>query len=214
MQFTNMLFAALPRLIHRNARTLMFSPLLIALAGVSQAGDGENRLFMDVHDLDSVTAEAVAEVHRKDLAVEGDYDVNFIRYWVDEENAKVYCLSEAPDAAAVSATHARAHGLIPQDVFEVTDGIEDAATGNLKLFLDVHKVGAGKVTPADVAAAHEKDLATQGQYGVHFINYWVDPRSGNIFCLSEAESAGAVLATHRDAHGLISDEIAEVTQGE
>jgi hypothetical protein len=84
----------------------------------------------------------------------------------------------------------------------------------MKLFLDVHMVGAGKVTPADVAAAHEKDLAVQGRHDVHFINYWVDPRSGNIFCLSEAESAEAVLETHREAHGLISDEIAEVTQGD
>jgi hypothetical protein len=99
-------------------------------------------------------------------------------------------------------------------VHEVTDGIEAAGRGRSKLFLDVHKVGAGKVTAEDVAGAHEKDLAVQGGYGVNFINYWVDPRSGDIFCLSEADSAEAVIATHRDAHGLISDEIAEVTQGE
>jgi len=67
---------------------------------------------------------------------------------------------------------------------------------------------------AALAAAHEKDLAVQADHGVNFINYWVDPRSGDIFCLSEADSADAVLATHREAHGLISVEIAEVKQGE
>lgn len=82
------------------------------------------------------------------------------------------------------------------------------------MFMDVHRLGAGKVTPEDVAAAHEKDLAVQDTHGVHFINYWVDPRTGDVFCLSEAEHADDVIATHRDAHGLISDEIALVTQGE
>jgi hypothetical protein len=185
----------------------------VLLCSVCDAGESR-RLFMDVHELDSVTADAVAEAHARDLAVQDDYDVNFIRYWVDETNARVYCLAEADDAGSISAAHAKAHGLVPQNVYEVTDGVEAKASGSAKLFMDVHKVGAGKVTPADVAAAHEKDLAVQDQHGVHFINYWVDPRSGDIFCLSEAESAADVIATHRDAHGLISDEIALVKQGD
>jgi len=185
--------------------------LLISATGHA---DDTKRLFMDVHELDAVTAEAVAEAHAKDLAVQGEYDVSFIRYWVDEANAKVYCLAEAHDAGSISAAHEKAHGLVPQNVYEVTDGPEEPETGSSKLFLDVHKVGAGKVTAADVASAHDMDLAAQGEHGVHFINYWVDPRTGDIFCLSEAESADDVIATHRDAHGLISDEIAEVTQGE
>jgi hypothetical protein len=185
----------------------------LTLSTATIAAEQAPRLFMDVHELGSVTAGAVADAHEKDLAVQDDFGVNFVRYWVDEDNGKVYCLAEAGDAQSVSAAHAAAHGLIPDAVHEVDDGIEDAATGDMKLFLDVHRVGAGKVTPADVAAAHEQDLAVQGRHGVHFINYWVDPRSGDIFCLSEAENAEAVLETHREAHGLVSDEIAEVTQG-
>ena len=171
--------------------------------------------YMDVHTLDGgVAAGDVAAAHQADLETQNKYGVHYTRYWVDEDNAKVYCLSEAHNAKAVSSAHAEAHGLVPQNVHEVTSGNEEAALGQSKLFLDVHKVGAGKVTAEDVAAAHEKDLAAQGLYGVNFINYWVDPRSGDIFCLSEANSAEAVLTTHREAHGLISDEIAEVTQGE
>jgi len=186
----------------------------LALSATTAGAAPAPRLFMDVHDLGSVTAEAVADAHEKDLAVQDAFGVNFVRYWVDEDNGKVYCLAEAGDAQSVSAAHAEAHGLIPDAVHEVDAGIEPAATGEMKLFLDVHRMGAGKVTPADVAAAHEKDLAVQGEHGVHFINYWVDPRSGDIFCLSEAESAEAVLETHREAHGLISDAIAEVKQGD
>lgn len=191
--------------------TIGATSLLLASVGHTEPA---KRLYMDVHELDEVTAEDVAEAHARDLAVQDEYDVNFIRYWVDETNARVYCLAEANDAGSISAAHEKAHGLVPQNVHEVSDGIEAPAPGDAKLFMDVHDVGAGKVTPDAVAAAHELDLATQDQYGVHFVNYWVDPRSGSIFCLSEAHGADDVIATHRDAHGLISDEIAEVTQGE
>jgi len=187
---------------------------LMAAGQAAAADETARALYMDVHELDSVTAEAVADAHRKDLAVQDEFGVDFKRYWVDEDHGKVYCLAEAGNAGAISAAHAKAHGLVPQNVYQVTDGDEDAASGKARLFMDVHKVGAGKVTAEDVAAAHEKDLGTQSQFGVHFINYWVDPRSGDIFCLSEAGSADAVLATHRMAHGLVSDEIAEVTQGQ
>ena len=192
--------------------TLALSGML--LTGICQADDHATRLFMDIHELDSVTADAVADAHLKDLAIQDEYGVNFIRYWVDEANAKVYCLAEAKDARSISVTHENAHGLVPQNVYEVTDGVEEPATGMAKLFMDVHRVGAGKVTPEDVAAAHELDLSVQGRHDVNFINYWVDPRTGDIFCLSEADSADKVLATHREGHGLISDEIVEVTQGE
>jgi hypothetical protein len=197
------------------AKTI-FSTVLTAVSFhcASSASAGQHRLFMDVHELDSVTSAAVADAHAKDLAVQDKYGVNFIRYWVDEANAKVYCLAEAASPESISAAHAEAHGLVPQHVYEVEHGAETPAQGRMKLFMDVHEVGPGKVTAADVAAAHEKDLAVQEQYGVHFINYWVDPQSGDIFCLSEAPNAEAVLETHREAHGLVSDEIAEVIEGE
>jgi len=198
----------------QTCKLAVLAVVLTASVNAAASDETSRRLFMDVHQLDSVTAEAVADAHRKDLAVQDEYGVNFVRYWVDEANAKVYCLAEAGDARAISSAHAQAHGLVPQNVYEVTGGDEEATRGQSRLFMDVHRVGAGKVTADDVAAAHQKDLATQDRFGVHFINYWVDPRSGDIFCLSEAGSADAVLATHRDAHGLVSDEIAEVSQGE
>jgi len=187
----------------------------LSLASLSAAADETPpRLFMDEHRLDSVTAQDVAAAHLKDLAVQNRFGVNFKRYWVDEENSRVYCLAEAPDAKAVVLAHSEAHGLVPQEVHEVAEGSEEAAPGDLKLFMDVHRVGPGEVTAEEVARAHEKDLAVQGRYGVHFINYWVDPDSGDIFCLSRAKTADDVLAVHREAHGLVSNEISEVIQGE
>ncbi|MFO1392196.1 MAG: DUF4242 domain-containing protein [Steroidobacteraceae bacterium] len=195
------------------SRTLATACALLSGSCAIAASPEDTHLYLDVHDVGSVTVEAVADAHRKDLAVQDQYGVRFIRYWVDDENGKIYCLAEAPNAAAVSEAHASAHGLVPQSVHEVTAGSEAPETGKTQLYLDVHHVGPGKVTPGDVAQAHEKDLAVQGAHGVRFINYWVDPGAGDIFCLSEAPSAEAVLATHREAHGLVSDEVERVTEG-
>jgi hypothetical protein len=86
-----------------------------------------------------------------------------------------------------------------------------AATPGKKLFLDVHELGKGKVTVQDVAGAHQKDLATEGRYGVDYKAYWVDEKEGKVYCLAEAPSAEAASAVHREAHGLIAHKIMEVT---
>jgi Protein of unknown function (DUF4242) len=80
-------------------------------------------------------------------------------------------------------------------------------------YLDVHHLGAGKVTTKAVADAHQKDLAHQAKYQVKYLNYWLDEANGTIMCLTEAPSADAALAVHKEAHGLMPDSIEEVSEG-
>ena len=81
----------------------------------------------------------------------------------------------------------------------------------MPLFMDVHNIEGG-VSADDVAGAHAKDLETQGQYGVKYLRYWVDEDAGRIFCLVEAESADDASTVHREAHGLVADEIYAVSE--
>ena len=81
----------------------------------------------------------------------------------------------------------------------------------MALFMDTHTIEGG-VAAADVAAAHQADLATQGAHGVNYLRYWVDEAAGKIFCLVEAPDAEAANTVHRDAHGLVADEIYSVTE--
>lgn len=83
----------------------------------------------------------------------------------------------------------------------------------MSLFMDVHTIEGG-VSAADVAGAHQKDLETQGQYGVNYLRYWVDETAGKIFCLVEAEDAESANTVHREAHGLVADEIYPVGEFE
>src|SRR3954451_2066846 len=82
----------------------------------------------------------------------------------------------------------------------------------MPLFMDVHHLGDG-VTMDDVAKAHQADLATQEPHGVNYLRYWVDEGKGQIFCLVEAPDADAANTVHRDAHGLVADEIFQVQEG-
>ena len=82
----------------------------------------------------------------------------------------------------------------------------------MPLFMDIHKVGDG-LTMEDVAKAHQADLATQGDYDVNYLRYWVDEAKGEIFCLVEAPNAEAANTVHREAHGLVADEIFQVQEG-
>ena len=80
-------------------------------------------------------------------------------------------------------------------------------------FMDVHSI-AGGVTEADVAGAHAADLATQDAHGVHYLRYWVDEEAGKIFCRVDAPDAEAANTVHREAHGLVADEIYRVSEHE
>ena len=182
----------------------------------TKASYKEKHLFIDVHQLTpgKVKFEDVAGAHKKDLATEGKYGVEFLKYWVDEKKGLVYCLSRAADTLSIRKTHAEAHGLLPQQILEVTPGMESVALGDKSLFLDVHYLGAGKVTAKDVAGAHEKDLKVQGKYGVNLINYWVDEKAGVVMCLAEAKDSNALINTHKEAHGLLPAQVMKVKQGE
>jgi class 3 adenylate cyclase len=79
----------------------------------------------------------------------------------------------------------------------------------MPVFMDIHEIPGG-VTPEEVAKAHAQDLAIQKKYGVEFRKYWVNEKAGKIFCFVDAPSAEAAKCVHREAHGMVADNIIEV----
>jgi hypothetical protein len=82
----------------------------------------------------------------------------------------------------------------------------------MPLFMDVHTLDGG-VAAGDVAKAHMADLQTQAAHDVQYLRYWVDEGAGKIFCLVDAPTAEAANTVHREAHGLVADEIYPVQEG-
>jgi len=47
---------------------------------------------------------------------------------------------------------------------------------------------------------------------VSYLRYWVDEGAGKIFCLVEASATDDAARVHREAHGLVADEIYPVSE--
>jgi hypothetical protein len=81
----------------------------------------------------------------------------------------------------------------------------------MPLYMDIHKKVDGATADA-VADAHSKDLKIQAKYGVQYKKYWFDENTGTIFCLVDAPNKETAEKVHREAHGLLADEIHEVSE--
>jgi hypothetical protein len=79
--------------------------------------------------------------------------------------------------------------------------------------MDVHHKVDG-LTREAVEGAHQRDLEVQGAHGVSYLQYWFDERSGRVYCLVDAPSKEAANEVHREAHGLVADELTEVAEGQ
>jgi hypothetical protein len=77
--------------------------------------------------------------------------------------------------------------------------------------MDVHHRVDG-LTGDAARQAHQKDLEVQDRHGVRYLRYWYDEGTKRVFCLVEAPSKEA-MAVHREAHGMVADEIFEVNEG-
>ena len=82
----------------------------------------------------------------------------------------------------------------------------------MPLFMDTHEKVDGLTADA-VAGAHKRDLEVQKKHGASFLKYWFNEAAGRVYCLVEAPSKEAAESVHREAHGLMADEIVEVKEG-
>ena len=79
-------------------------------------------LFMDIHTIEGgVSAADVAGAHRKDLETQDKYGVSYLRYWVNEEAGKIFCLVEADTAEDAKGVHKEAHGLVAAEIYPVSE---------------------------------------------------------------------------------------------
>jgi class 3 adenylate cyclase len=75
--------------------------------------------------------------------------------------------------------------------------------------MDIHNLPDG-ATVEDVAKAHFQDIETQRKYGVEYSKYWLNEKTGKVFCLCHAPNAEAAECVHREAHGLMAEKIIEI----
>lgn len=112
------------RKTHAEAHGLLPESIYLVTDGPEAKIKNPNNLYLDMHEVgpNSVTKEAVAGAHEKDLATQAKYGANFINYWLDTKDGVIFCLVEAKDSSALINTHKEAHGLLPNTVMKVKQG--------------------------------------------------------------------------------------------
>lgn len=86
-------------------------------------------LYMDIHEVQGATPEAVADAHYADVALQSRYQVDYIKYWFDESRGKVFCLCKAPSSEAAERVHREAHGLTAERIIEVDEELVESLLG-------------------------------------------------------------------------------------
>ena len=85
--------------------------------------------YIDIHDLPGVTVEDVAKAHVLDQHVQAAHGVEYVKFWVNAKQGKVFCMCTAPSAEAADAVHLEAHGLQAARIMEVTPELAEAFMG-------------------------------------------------------------------------------------
>src|SRR5271166_4558799 len=88
-------------------------------------------IFMDRHDARGLRQEDIAELHRRDLEVQDQFNVKYMTYWFDHECGSAFCLVDAPDAAVAERVHREAHGAVANAIIPVDLAVVEAFLGRI-----------------------------------------------------------------------------------
>ena|SRR6266571_8303062 len=88
-------------------------------------------LYMDTHErVRAVTHEGVARAYQRSLDVQAQHAARYVKMWLHQgadDHGLIYCLVEAPSREAVVLVHLDAHGMLPNDIYEVVEAVPDEA---------------------------------------------------------------------------------------
>ena len=111
-------------------------------------------LYMDIHVVPGATSKALEDAHNADLAVQHKHCVHCLKYWLNEEAGKVFCLIDAPNPEAAAAVHREAHGMTAEKIIEVDADMADGMLGPGEVN------GAGAVLLPDQSDRHDTGVRT------------------------------------------------------
>jgi class 3 adenylate cyclase len=86
-------------------------------------------LYVDIHQLGEFSIEDVAEAHAKDLGIQEQHGVSYLKYWCNQERGKVFCMCTAPSAEAAERVHMEAHGMRAERIIEVDEELAESLMG-------------------------------------------------------------------------------------
>jgi len=104
---------------------------------------------MDIHTVDSdeFSAEDVVKAHMEDLAIQDQFGVKQLKYWVNEQAKTIFCLMEGPDKDSCNQVHLQSHGNTACNIIEVADNEYNLFMGQGTDVDDLAKTDSGELDP-------------------------------------------------------------------
>jgi len=102
---------------------------------------------MDIHTVDSDTfsVEDVVKAHMEDLAIQEQFGVTQLKYWVNVEARTLFCLMEGPTVEACNEVHKQSHGNTACNIIEVSDDEFNLFLGRGNHINDLAQTIAGEI---------------------------------------------------------------------
>ncbi len=102
---------------------------------------------MDIHtvDSDSFSVEDVVRAHMEDLAVQEQFGVTQLKYWVNVDAKTIFCLMEGPNKEACNAVHKESHGMTACNIIAVSDDEFKLFLGKGKQLNDLAQTISGQI---------------------------------------------------------------------
>ena len=114
-------------------------------------------LYMDIHKVDRNDLGGRRQgAYTPTWKSRTSYDVDYLKYWFNEDCGKLFCLVEAPSAEAARCVHEEAHGLIAEKLIEVDPELVDGFMGQSP----VNSVGAALMPGATAEISATPAFAT------------------------------------------------------
>ena len=88
-------------------------------------------LYMDVHYVPGFSEEDLAKARLADTAIQEQFGVTSLTYWLNKRIGTANCLMEAPSAEQVNALHKASHGLEAHKIIEVSEDVVEAFLGKI-----------------------------------------------------------------------------------
>lgn len=125
---------------------------------IASNGEGASMpLYMDIHTIDPTTPwEDIARAHSADVRIQHEHDVDYLKYWFNQDCGKLFCLVDAPSPEAARCVHQEAHGLVAEKLIEVDPDLIDSFMGHSA----VNAGGAALVPGASTETQRDSGVRT------------------------------------------------------
>jgi AraC-like DNA-binding protein len=106
-------------------------------------------LYMDIHIVNSekFSAEDVVRAHMEDLAIQDQFGVKQLKYFVNERAKTIFCLMDGPDKESCNQVHLQSHGNTACNIIEVSDDEYNLYMGQGTVVDDLAKTESGELDP-------------------------------------------------------------------